>query len=56
MDNHTTPTSDPIRAVTGCTDEFFSLERANETDVGYDVTHLTTTIVAAGQSSSQGLS
>lgn len=38
MDNSTTPTSEITRAVTGCDDEFFSTERALETDVAYVAT------------------
>lgn len=38
MDDHTTPTSPTIRMVTGCDDEFYSLERAQEASVGYKST------------------
>jgi hypothetical protein len=38
MDDHTTPTSPTIRMVTGCDDEFYCLELAEETDVSYKST------------------
>lgn len=49
MDDPTTPTSELTRAVTGCDDEFFSTERALETDVAYDIT-LISTVVTVNQS------
>lgn len=48
MDDPTTPTSELTRAVTGCDDEFFSTERALETEIGYDIT-LITAVVAVSQ-------
>ncbi len=40
MDDQTSPTSPTVRLVTGCNDEFYSMELAKEGEVGVERTLL----------------